>query len=62
MKSMTTSRFLVQILKSEKKAFHYYQIDCVSVPQNKYTSKKTIVALINQHPDLAKYFPDDSLR
>ena len=59
LKSLTTSKFLVQIFKSEKKAFHYFQIEPVNVPNNKYTSKKSIVKMIAQHPDLAKYFPDD---
>lgn len=58
---MTTTKFLVQILKGEKKAYHYYDVDCVSVPHNKYTSKKIFVSLIKQHPDVAQYFPDDPL-
>ena len=59
MKSLTTSKFMVQILKSEKKAFHYYEVEQVNVPHNRYTSKKSIAKMISQHPDLAKYFPDD---
>ena len=31
----------------------------MSVPHNRYTSKKSLVKMIAQHPDLAKYFPDD---
>ena len=58
-KSMCTTKFMVQILKGEKKAFHYYEIDCVNVPHNRYTSKKVFVKLIKKHQELQQYFPDD---
>ena len=51
-KSMCTTKFMVQILKGEKKAFHYYEIDCVNVPHNRYTSKKVFVKLIKKHQEL----------
>ena len=56
---MTTTKFLVQILKGDKKAFHYYEVDCVSVPGSRYTSKKSLVKLLKKHDELMQYFPDD---
>ena len=49
---MCPVKFLVQILKGEKLAFHYYEVDCVSVPGNRYTSKKSFCKLLKKHPEL----------
>ena len=54
---MATTKFLVQILKGHKKAFHYYEVDCVSVPHNRYTSKKVFTKLIKKHEELQQFSP-----
>ena len=60
-KSMCTTKFMVQVLEGNKRVFHSFEIDAVNVPGNRYTSKKRIAKMVAQHADLKHYFPDNPM-
>ena len=59
MKTLCTTAFLVEILEGKKQVFQSFEIDPVNVPNNKYTTKKQLTKMIQNHAELKKYFPKD---
>ena len=57
LRSMCTTKFMVDILEGKKQVFHSFEIDPVNVPTNKYTCKKRLAKMIASNDELKQYFP-----